>query len=165
MKKCITIISIALSLFGLTSQVLAQSPEHDRVKAQLSELRKCKDVWKLPDYLEADFDTECEKAAKEGKVVLVSIGREVCGRCQVFYEFLKKGHVKFDPKKVVYLKLCIDNPEHKEYFLSTFEPSNTHLPFIGIVKGERGIGDPCLSGAQKPEAYMKMISDAIKTFK
>jgi hypothetical protein len=150
---------------GLSGNIYAQSPEHDRVKAQLKELSKDKDVWKLPDYLENDFDTECEKAAKEGKIVLVSIGREVCGRCQVFYEFLKKGRVKIDPKKVVYLKLCIDNPDHKEYFLSTFEPANNHLPFVGVVKGERGIGDPCLSGAQTPEAYMKIISDAIKTLK
>ena len=162
MKKMIifTLMAIAIS-----SNVYAQSPEHDRVKAQLKELRQGKDVWKLPDYLENDFDTECEKAAKEGKIVLVSIGREVCGRCQVFYEFLKKGRVKIDPKKVVYLKLCIDNPDHKEYFLSTFEPANNHLPFVGVVKGERGIGDPCLSGAQTPEAYMKIISDAVKTLK
>jgi hypothetical protein len=162
MKKMIifTLMAIAIS-----SNVYAQSPEHDRVKTQLKELRQGKDVWKLPDYLENDFDTECEKAAKEGKIVLVSIGREVCGRCQVFYEFLKKGRVKIDPKKVVYLKLCIDNPDHKEYFLSTFEPANNHLPFVGVVKGERGIGDPCLSGAQTPEAYMKIISDAIKTLK
>jgi hypothetical protein len=162
MKRIILLTLMAVSLSG---NIYAQSPEHDRVKAQLKELRQGKDVWKLPDYLENDFDTECEKAAKEGKIVLVSIGREVCGRCQVFYEFLKKGRVKIDPKKVVYLKLCIDNPDHKEYFLSTFEPANNHLPFVGVVKGERGIGDPCLSGAQTPEAYMKIISDAIKTLK
>lgn len=165
MKRIATMVTLALALAGTVNGVFAQSPEHDRVKAQLKELAKGKDVWKLPDYMTTDFDTECEKAAKEGKIVLVSIGREVCGRCQVFYEFLKKGHVKIDPKKVVYLKLCIDNFEHKEYFLSTFEPPNNHLPFVGVVKGERGIGDPCLSGAQTPEAYQKLMADAIKMLK
>jgi hypothetical protein len=165
MKRTTAVISLALLAFCIVGEITAQSPEHNRVKAQLAELRKGKDVWTLPEYLENDFDTECEKITKEGKIVLVSIGREICGRCQVFYEFLKKGHIKIDSKKVVYLKLCIDNSDHKEYFLSTFEPPNNHLPFVGVVKGERGIGEPCLSGAQTPEAYMKIISDALKASK
>jgi hypothetical protein len=165
MKKTAMTICLTLAVALAGRETFAQSPEHDRVKAQLKELSKEKDVWKLPDYLKTNFDTECEKAAKEGKIVLVSIGREVCGRCQVFYEFLKKGRVKFDPAKVVYVKLCIDDYEHKEYFLSTFEPPNNHLPFVGVVKGERGFGVPCLSGGQTPEAYMKLMSKAMKETK
>jgi hypothetical protein len=32
-------------------------------------LRKGKDVWTLPEYLESDFDAECEKITKNGKIV------------------------------------------------------------------------------------------------
>jgi thioredoxin-related protein len=146
-----------IALFVFSSASFAQSPEHERVKKLLAELRKGKDVYTLPDYLSEDFDDACSKAKKEGKKVLVSLGREECGRCQVFYEFLKKGHIKLDPKKFVYVRLCIDDLTHKEYFLSTFAPSDNHLPFVGIVDGDRGIEEPCLSGGKTVDDYHKLM--------
>ena len=113
----------------------------------------------LPPYLTEDFNSACEKAKKEGKLVFVSLGREICGRCQKFYGFVKNGQVTIDPKKYVFIRLDVDNYEHREYFYSTFDPPDRKLPFVGVMDGDRNAVKEALSGSHTPEDYQKLMSD------
>ena len=113
----------------------------------------------LPPYLTEDFNAACEKAKKEGKLVFVSLGREICGRCQKFYGFVKNGQVTIDPKKYVFIRLDVDNYEHREYFYSTFDPPDRKLPFVGVMDGDRNAVKEALSGSHTPEEYQKLMSD------
>ena len=111
----------------------------------------------LPPYLTEDFNAACEKAKKEGRLVFVSIGREICGRCQKFYGFVKDGKVKIDGKKYVFIRLDIDNYEHREYFYSTFEPPDRKLPFVGVMDGDRTMRKEALSGSRSPAEYQALM--------
>jgi hypothetical protein len=111
----------------------------------------------LPPYLVEDFSAACEKAKKEGRLVLVSLGREICGRCQKFYGFVRDGQVKIDPKKYVFIRLDVDNYEHREYFYSTFDPPDRKLPFVGVMDGDRTAVKEALSGGHTPEEYQKLM--------
>ena len=113
----------------------------------------------LPPYLTEDFNAACEKAKKEGKLVFVSLGREICGRCQKFYGFVKTGQVTIDPKKYVFIRLDVDNYEHREYFYSTFDPPDRKLPFVGVMDGDRNAVKEALSGSHTPQEYQKLMSD------
>ena len=113
----------------------------------------------LPPYLTEDFNAACEKAKKDGKLVFVSLGREICGRCQKFYGFVKTGQVTIDPKKYVFIRLDVDNYDHREYFYSTFEPPDRKLPFVGVMDGDRTAVKEALSGGHTPEEYQKLTSD------
>lgn len=112
----------------------------------------------LPPYLTEDFNAACEQAKKEGRLVFVSIGREICGRCQKFYGFVKDGKVKIDEKKYVFIRLDIDNYEHREYFYSTFDPPDRKLPFVGVMDGDRTAVKEAISGSHTPEEYQKLMS-------
>ena len=113
----------------------------------------------LPPYLTEDFNAACEKAKKEGKLVFVSLGREICGRCQKFYGFVKTGQVTIDPKKYVFIRLDVDNYEHREYFYSTFDPPDSRLPFVGVMDGDRNAVKEALSGSHTPGEYQKLMDD------
>ena len=113
----------------------------------------------LPPYLTEDFNSACERAKKEGKLVFVSLGREICGRCQKFYGFVKNGQVTIDSKKYVFIRLDVDNYEHREYFYSTFDPPDRKLPFVGVMDGDRSAVKEALSGGHTPEEYQKLMSD------
>ena len=113
----------------------------------------------LPPYLTEDFNAACEKAKKDGKLVFVSLGREICGRCLKFYGFVKNGQVTIDPKKYVFIRLDVDNYEHREYFYSTFDPPDRKLPFVGVMDGDRNAVKEALSGSHTPEEYQKLMSD------
>ena len=113
----------------------------------------------LPPYLTEDFNAACEKAKKEGKLVFVSLGREICGRCQKFYGFVKTGQVTIDPKKYVFIRLDVDNYEHREYFYSTFDPPDRKLPFVGVMDGDRNAVKEALSGSHTPGEYQKLMGD------
>ncbi len=113
----------------------------------------------LPPYLKEDFNSACEKAKKEGRLVFVSLGREICGRCQKFYGFVRDGKVKIDPKKYVFIRLDVDNYEHREYFYSTFDPPDRKLPFVGVMDGDRTAVKEAISGSHTPEEYQKLMSD------
>ena len=113
----------------------------------------------LPPYLTEDFNAACEKAKKEGKLVFVSLGREICGRCQKFYGFVKTGQVTIDPKKYVFIRLDVDNYEHREYFYSTFDPPDRKLPFVGVMDGDRNAVKEALSGSHTPGEYQKLLGD------
>ena len=111
----------------------------------------------LPPYLTEDFNAACEKAKKEGKLVYVSLGREICGRCQKFYGFVKNGQVTIDPKKYVFIRLDVDNYEHREYFYSTFEPPDRKLPFVGVMDGDRTAVKEAISGSHTPAEYQALM--------
>ena len=111
----------------------------------------------LPPYLTEDFNAACEKAKKEGRLVFVSIGREICGRCQKFYGFVKNGQVTIDPKKYVFIRLDIDNYEHREYFYSTFDPPDRKLPFVGVMDGDRTAVKEAISGSHTPAEYQALM--------
>jgi hypothetical protein len=113
----------------------------------------------LPPYLKEDFNSACEKAKKEGRLVFVSLGREICGRSQKFYGFVRDGKVKIDPKKYVFIRLDVDNYEHREYFYSTFDPPDRKLPFVGVMDGDRTAVKEAISGSHTPEEYQKLMSD------
>lgn len=111
----------------------------------------------LPPYLAEDFNAVCDKAKKEGRLLLVSLGREICGRCQKFYGFVRDGQVKVDPKKYVFVRLDVDNYEHREYFYSTFAPPDRKLPFVGVMDGDRTAREEALSGGHTPVEYQALM--------
>lgn len=138
---------------------VAQSPVHEALKKEIAELRKKPVVCELPPYLpaEEDFDAVCQKAGQEKKKVFVSIGREVCGRCQRFYELVRRGEVKVDTNAFVFVRLNIDDHSQREYFLGTFEPQDNRLPFVGVTDAERSEIRPCLTGAPPAEEYRRLL--------
>ena len=113
----------------------------------------------LPPYLKEDFNSACEKAKAEGRLVLVSLGREICGRCQKFYGFVRNGQVKIDPKRYVFIRLDVDNYDHREYFYSTFDPPDRKLPFVGVMDGDRNARKEALSGSHTPAEYQELMKE------
>ena len=131
----------------------------DALKEEIADLRRRPAVCALPPYLPegADFDAACRKAGEGGRKVLVSIGREACGRCQRFYELVRRGAVRLDTNAVAFVRLDIDDPGQREYFLGTFEPPDSRLPFVGVTDAARTEIRPCLSGAPSAAAYQKLL--------
>ena len=139
--------------------VCAQSPAHEALKKEIAELRKKPVVCELPPYLPADedFDAVCQKAGREKKKVFVSIGREVCGRCQRFYELVRRGEVQIDANALMFVRLNVNDFWQREYFLSTFEAPDNRLPFVGVTDGERSEIRPCLTGAPSAAEYQGLM--------
>lgn len=158
--KAFVLVACALAV---SAGAFAQSAAHEAIKKQLAELRAKPEKAKLPEYLpeSEDFDDVCQRAKKDGKLVFVSIGREICGRCQVFYEYVKRGDVTVDPKKFVFVRLSIDNESQRNYFFSTFSPENSHLPFVGVMNGDREEVLPCLTGSHSAAEYAKLLTDSV----
>ena len=48
------------------------------------------------EYFRGDLEAELQRADRERKRVVVSLGREICGRCQKFYKLLDEGKLVFD---------------------------------------------------------------------
>ena len=144
-------ILLAVCAVGAVVALQAQSPAHDALKREIAELREKPAVCELPPYLaeNEDFDAVCRKAGEANKKVFVSIGREACGRCQRFYEL--------DTNAFVFVRLNIDEPAQREYFLGTFEPPDSRLPFVGVTDAERSEIRPCLSGAPSVADYRKLL--------
>ena len=163
MKK--TIIGIAFAAAAACGCIAADAPApsiHELIDRQIKALQAKPEKMKLAPYLapEKDFEDACREAAKGGKLILVSIGREACGRCQVFYEFLRRGEVKLDPAKFSLVRLEIDDSSHRSYFFSTFTPPDNNLPFVGVMNGDRDALSPCLSGGHTPAEYQTMLKRA-----
>ncbi len=156
MKKRILLAACAV---GALVALQAQSPAHDALKREIAELRKKPVVCELPPYLteNEDFDAVCQKAGEANKKVFVSIGREVCGRCQRFYELVRRGEVRIDTNAFVFVRLNIDEPSQREYFFGTFEPPDNRLPFVGVTDAARSEIRPCLSGAPSAADYQKLL--------
>ncbi len=116
-------------------------------------------------YIDKDFPVYMEEATKTNKLLFVSIGREACGNCIKFYNYIKKGELKLDESKFIYLKLDIDNYDHQNYFFSYFPVMGNILPFVGVVNG-KGIafGEP-RTGFGTPEDYQEFIKKALEAEK
>ena len=140
-------IHLAVGADGAVVALQAQSPAHDALKREIAELRKKPAVCELPPYLaeNEDFDAVCRKAG------------EACGRCQRFYELVRRGEVRIDTNAFVFVRLNIDEPSQREYFLGTFEPPDSRLPFVGVTDAERSEIRPCLSGAPSVSDYRKLL--------
>ena len=154
MRRALIVLSALLAAFAW-----AQSPAHEALQKEIAELQKKPSVRKLPPYLAADkdFGDVCRAAGKAKKKVLVSIGREACGRCQRFYELVRRGEVKVDTNAFVFVRLNIDDYSQREYFLGTFEPQDGHLPFVGVTDADRSEIRPCLTGAPSAAEYQKLM--------
>jgi hypothetical protein len=112
-------------------------------------------------YIDKEFPAYMEEAVKTNKLMLVSIGREACGNCIKFYNYIKKGELKLDEKKFMYLKLDIDNYDHQNYFFSYFSVMGNILPFVGVMDGTGAtFGDPH-TGFGTPEDYQAFIKKAL----
>lgn len=152
---CAVLSAAALACGG----AFGQSPAHDALKKEIADLKALPAVRELPPYLDAekDFADECAKAGEGGKKVLVSIGREECARCQRFYELVRRGKVKIDPAKTAFIRLDIDNRQHREYFGGTFEVPDTRLPFVGVTDGGRTEIKECLTGSPTAERLNALV--------
>ena len=153
----------ALALACVAADAPVPSP-HEKIRRQLETLRAKPVKTELPPYLapEEDFEDACRNAARGGKRVVVSIGREACGRCQVFYEYVKRGELKIDKEKFALIRLDIDDASQRSYFLSTLTPADNNLPFVGVMNGDRDALSPCMSGSHTPAEYLKMLNDVLK---
>jgi len=116
-------------------------------------------------YIDKDFPVYMEEATKTNKLLFVSIGREACGNCIKFYNYIKKSELKLDETKFMYLKLDIDNYDHQNYFFSYFPVMGNILPFVGVVSG-KGItfGEP-RTGFGTPEDYQEFIKKSLEAEK
>ena len=112
-------------------------------------------------YIDKDFPAYMEEATKTNKLLFVSIGREACSNCIKFYNYIKKGELKLDETKFMYLKLDIDNYDHQNYFSSYFSVMGNILPFVGVLNGTGAtFGDP-RTGFGTPEDYQEFIKRAL----
>ena len=145
---------------AVCAMAFAQSAAHEALKKEIAALREKPAVCELPAYLpsDRDFDAVCREAGKSNKRLLVSIGREQCGRCQRFYELVRRGEVKVDTNAFVFVRLNIDDYSQREYFLGTFEPPDGHLPFVGVTDAARSEIRPCLTGAPAAAEYQKLMT-------
>lgn len=144
---------------AVCAMAFAQSAAHEALRKEIEALRRKPAVCELPAYLpaEKDFDAVCQEAGKANRKLLVSIGREQCGRCQRFYELVRRGEVKVDTNAFVFVRLNIDDYSQREYFLGTFEPPDSHLPFVGVTDAARSEIRPCLTGAPSAAEYQKLM--------
>ena len=137
----------------------SQSPAHDALRREIAELQKRPVVFELPPYLppEQDFGDVCKAAGEKKKKLLVSIGREACGRCQRFYELVRRGDVKIDTNAFVFVRLDIDEYTQRDYFMDAFDPPDGQLPFVGVTDAERATQRLCLTGYRTPEEYQALM--------
>lgn len=89
-------------------------------------------------FFAGDVHAAIDQATKDGKVVVMSLGRQKCPRCLKFYALQERGPLKFDPAKCVYLKLLVDDLDHRETFLSFCTPEDGRLPYLGVYNPATG---------------------------
>ena len=116
---------------------------------------------KAAPYFKGDIQEVLDRACNENKLLLISIGREICGRCQKFYALLDDGRLTLDEKKCTYLKLDIDDTEQREYFVSWFDPSDPRLPFVGVLDPNVCTGT-CLTAACDLTALRGLLGNLAK---
>lgn len=157
--RCLVRGAVCAAMLSFTS--FAQSPAHDALRKQIATLQTKKAVRELPPYLppEQDFGDVCKAAGEQKKKVLVSIGREACGRCQLFYEMVKRGEIKIDDRAYVFVRLDIDEHTQREYFMDAFDPPDGQLPFVGVTDPERSVQRPCLTGSHTADEYQALMQN------
>ena len=112
-------------------------------------------------YFTGDVEAALTRADQEKKLVVLSVGREVCGRCQKFYRLLSDGRLVLDEAKCMYLKLDVDNMEHREYFYSWIEPPDRRLPFVAVLDPNARTGT-CVSAGCDLAELQKLLGPLAK---
>ena len=116
---------------------------------------------KTMPYFKGDVQEMLDKACAEKKLLFVSIGREICERCQKLYALLDDGRLTLDEKKCTYLKLDIDDTEQREYFISWLDPQDPRLPFVGVLDPNVCTGT-CLTAACELDRLRNLLGDLAK---
>ena len=116
---------------------------------------------KTAPYFRGDIQEVLDRTCNEKKMLLISIGREICGRCQKFYALLDDGRLTLDKEKCTYLKLDIDDTEQREYFVSWFDPPDPRLPFVGVLDPNVCTGT-CLTAACELDRLRSLLGNLAK---
>ena len=116
---------------------------------------------KTTPYFKGDIQDVLDKACAEKKLLFVSIGREICGRCQKLYALLDDGRLTLDESRCTYLKLDIDDTEQREYFISWLDPQDPRLPFVGVLDPNVCTGT-CLTAACELDRLRKLLGNLEK---
>ena len=112
-------------------------------------------------YFNGDVQEFLDKACNGNKRVVVSLGREQCGRCQKFYKLLSEGKLALDNGKCTYLKMNVDETEHHEYFSSWFDVPDPRLPFVGVLDPNVCTGT-CITAACDIGRLGRLLGDLAK---
>lgn len=89
-------------------------------------------------YFKGDINELIDRAEKEKKILVMSVGRRICTRCKTFYELAEGGKLEFDEKKCIYAKLLVDDPEQRQFFMSFCAPEDRRLPYLGMYNPATG---------------------------
>ncbi|MGN0852784.1 MAG: hypothetical protein ACI4Q3_05355 [Kiritimatiellia bacterium] len=90
-------------------------------------------------FFAGDIHDVIERAGRDGKRVVMSLGRAACPRCLKFYRLVEEGRLEFDPAKCVYVKLLVDDVDQRETFLSFCDPDgDNRLPYLGVYDPASG---------------------------
>jgi hypothetical protein len=119
-------------------------PHAPLIKPPSIDQKKIKEGWLFGRYPKADsgpyfkgnLENVIDKALKEKKCVVVSIGRDACPLTTRFYHYVESGLVPLDMNKYVYVKLDIDDYEQQDAFCQHFMVEGNLLPFIGVITKE-----------------------------
>lgn len=87
-------------------------------------------------YFSGDFRDVMARAAREKKLIFVSVGRDQCPNTTRFYHYLESGLLPLSTEKFIYVKFDGDNYEHVDLFHTYFELSSILFPFVGVMNGE-----------------------------
>ena len=119
---------------------------------------KAEDQAATGPFFTGDIHDLIDKAGKEGKTVVMSLGRKACPRCLKFYRLVEGGALKFDPAKCVYVKLLVVDLDHKETFLSFCDPDgDNRLPYLGVYNPSSGEASTRAAGGtlEECQAFFK----------
>jgi hypothetical protein len=170
----LTIVFTAILMGCATSsmpQVAAASlePKAPVVRPPHVDQKKIKDGWLFARYPKVDsgpyfkgnLDTVVEKAFKEKKCVLVSIGRDACPLTTQFYHYVASGLVPLDWSKYVYVKLDIDDYVQQDAFCQYFMVEGNILPFVGVINRD-GIASELHYGYGTSDDFAVFIQEKSK---
>jgi hypothetical protein len=166
-----TLILMALVMGCSTSEkaAVAEVPLDQKapiVKPPPIDQKKIKEGWLFGRYPKADsgpyfagnLDNVIDKALKEKKCVVVSIGRDACPLTTRFYHYVESGLVPLDMSRYVYVKLDIDDYVQQEAFCQHFMVEGNLLPFIGVITKE-GIASELHYGYGTSDDFAEFIKE------
>lgn len=144
-------------------------PKAPVVKPPHVDQKKIKEGWLYGRYPKADsgpyfkgnLDAVIDKAYKQKKCVVVSIGRDACPLTTRFYHYVESGLVPLDLSKYVYVKLDIDDYEQQDAFCQHFMVEGNLLPFIGVINKD-GIASELHYGYGTSDDFAAFIQEKSK---
>jgi len=99
------------------------------------------------------------EAARDDKLLLVSLGRDACSNCRKFYGYLEDESLALDTNRVIYVKLDVDNVVDQNAFFSHFSVMGDVLPFVGVANG-KGKSFGVRHGFGTPDEYAELLRTA-----